>query len=98
MQKWEMSNNLIEVYKSIAKNRKIISQKVKKISFGSFVQEDNLINILKEMFPKYKFNNTQSRMIVEIGKKDPRGFINYETFIMIVENCSKREEMPRFMK
>ena len=98
LQKWEMSNNLIEVYKSIAKNRKIISQKVKNISFGSFVQEDNLINILKEMFPQYKFNNTQWRMIVEIGNKDPRGFINYDTFIMIVENCSKREEMPRFMK
>ena len=37
-------------------------------------------------------------MIVEIGNKDPRGFINYDVFIMIVENCAKREEMPRFMK
>ena len=98
LQKWEMSNNLIEVYKNIAKNRKIVTQKVKKISFGSFVQEDNLINILKEMFPKYKFNQTQWKMIVEIGNKDPRGFINYDTFIMIVDTCSKREEMPRFLK
>ena len=98
LQKWEMSNNIIEVYKSIARNRKIISQNVKKVAFGSFIQEDNLINILKEIFPQYKFNNTQWRMIVEIGNKDPRGFINYDVFIMIVENCAKREEMPRFMK
>ena len=98
LQKWEMSNNLIEVYKNIARNRKMISQNVKRASFGSFIQEDNLINILKEMFPQYKFNNTQWRMIVEIGNKDPRGFINYDVFIMIVENCAKREEMPRFMK
>ena len=98
LQKWEMSNNLIEVYKNIAKNRKFITQKVKVMAFGSFIQEDNLINILKEMFPQYKFNNTQWRMIVEIGNKDPRGFINYDTFIMIVENCAKREEMPRLSK
>ena len=98
LQKWEMSNNLIEVYKNIAKNRKIISQKVKHFAFGSFIQEDNLINILKEIFPQYKFNNTQWKMIVEIGNKDHRGFINYDTFIMIVENCAKREEMPRYMK
>ena len=98
LQKWEMSNNLIEVYKSIAKNRKIISEMVKRVAFGAFIQEDNLINILKEMFPQYQFNNTQWRMIVEIGNKDARGFINYETFIMIVETCAKREEMPRYMK
>ena len=83
-----MSNNFIEVYKNIAKNRKIISQKVKHFAFGSFIQEDNLINILKEIFPQYKFNNTQWKMIVEIGNKDHRGFINYDTFIMIVENCA----------
>ena len=98
LQKWEVSNNLIEVYKNIAKNRKLITQKVKMVAFGSFIQEDNLINILKEMLPQNKFNNTQWRMIVEIGNKDPRGFINYDTFIMIVENCAKREEMPRILK
>ena len=98
LQKWEVSNNLIEIYKNISKNRKIISQKVRMISFGSFIQENNLIQILKEVFPQYKFNNTQWKMIVEIGNKDSRGFINYDTFIMLVENCAKREEMPRYMK
>ena len=98
LQKWEMSNNLIEIYKSIAKNRRIISQKVKLVAFGSFIHEDNLIQILKEVFPKYKFNNTQWKMIVEIGNKDTKGFINYDTFIMLVDNCAKREEMPRGRK
>ena len=98
LQKWEMSNNILDIYKSIAKNRKIISQKVKKTAFGVMIHEDNLINILKETFPQFKFNNTQWRMIVEIGNKDTRGFINYETFILIVENCAKREEMPRNLK
>ena len=98
LQKWEMSNNMMEVYKNIAKNRKIISQLVKRVGFGSLIKEENLINILKETFPQYNFNNTQWRMIVEIGDKDSRGFINYETFIMIVENCAKREEMPRNIK
>ena len=95
LRKWEMSNNLLEVYKNIARNRKIITQLVKRFGYGYLIHEDHLINILKDTFPQYKFNYSQWKMIVEIGNKDARGFIDYETFIMIVENCSKREEMPR---
>ena len=95
LKKWEMSNNIIDIYKNIYKNRKIISLSAKSLCYGSFIQEDNLINILKENFPNYKFTNTQWRIIVEIGTKDTKGFINFDYFLNIVESCAKREEMPR---
>ena len=50
---------------------------------------------MKDIFPYYKLTNTQWKMIVEIGDKDTQGFINFDTFIKLVENCARREEMPR---
>ena len=34
-------------------------------------------------------------MIVEIGDKDTQGFINFTTFIKLLENSARREEMLR---
>ena len=98
LRKWETSNDIINIYKDIARNRKLILQKIREIAFGpnnTIIQEDNLINVLKDMFPYFKLTNTQWRMIVEIGDKDTQGFINFDTFIKLVENCARREEMPR---
>ena len=98
LRKWETSNDVINIYKEIAKNRKIIAQNIRSTAFGpncSIIHEDNLIKELKEIFPYYKLTNTQWKMIVEIGDKDTQGFINFDTFIKLVENCARREEMPR---
>ena len=90
LKKWEMSDNIIDIYKNIYKNRKIIALRAKNICFGSVIQEDSLINILKENFPNYKLTNTQWKIIVEIGTKNSKGFINFEQFMNIVESYIKR--------
>lgn len=98
LRKWETSNDVINIYKEIAKNRKIISQKIKETSFGqnyTIIHEDNLINVLRDIFPYYMLTNTQWKMIVEIGDRDTQGFVNFDTFIKLVENCARRDEMPR---
>ena len=89
LKKWEMSEDIINIYKKIYKNRKMIYLRAKNVSFGYYIQEDALINILKENLPDYKLTNTQWKIIVEIGTKDPKGFINFESFMNIIENCSK---------
>ena len=98
LRRWETSNDVINIYKDISKNRKIILQKIKDSAFGrscTIIHENNLINVLKDIFPYYKLTNTQWKMIVEIGDKDTQGFVNFDTFIKLVENCARREEMPR---
>lgn len=98
IEKMETSNDVINIYKEIAKNRKIISQKIKETSFGqnyTIIHEDNLINVLRDIFPYYMLTNTQWKMIVEIGDRDTQGFVNFDTFIKLVENCARRDEMPR---
>ena len=99
MKKWETSNNVIKIYKDIAKNRKLIWDRIKNFSISQqngMVHEDNLIKVLKDIFPGYNLSNTQWKMIVEIGDKDTTNFINFNTFIKLVENCSKRDNMPKF--
>ena len=99
LRKWETSNNVINIYKAISKNRKIIWDKVKDVALGGrngLILEDNLIKVLKEVFPNYKLTNIQWRMIVEIGDKDPNNFINFDVFIKLVEHCAYREGIPRF--
>ena len=98
LRKWETSNDIINIYKDISRNRKLIQQEIKETAFGpnsTIIHEDNLIKVLKNMFPYFQLTNTQWRMIVEIGDKDTQGFVNFETFIKLVENCARREEMPR---
>ena len=99
LRKWETSNDVINIYKELSKNRKLIAHNIKDTAFGpnsTIIHEDNLINVLKDIFPNYRLTNTQWKMIVEIGDKDTQGFINFDTFIKLVENCARREEMPRF--
>ena len=40
LKKWEMSDNVIDIYKDIYKNRKMISLRAKNLGFGSIIQED----------------------------------------------------------
>ena len=89
LKKWEMSDDIMNIYKNIYKNRKIISLRAKNISFGSFIKEDTLINILKENLPSYKLTNNQWKIIAQIGTKDTKGFINFDHFMNIIEGFSK---------
>ena len=97
MRRWETSSDVINIYKEITKNRNV-SQKIREKLFGpnsSIIHEDNLIKILKEIFPYYKLTSTQWKMIVEIGNRDTQEFINFDTFIIYFQNCERRDEMPR---
>ena len=85
-----MSDNVIDIYKDIHKNRKMISLRAKNLGFGSIIQEDILINILKENLSNYKLSNTQWKIIVEIGTKETKGFINFDYFLNIIESCVKK--------
>ena len=101
LRQWETSDGVIAIYKAIAHNKKVIWDKVKGVSFGkgngAVVQEDNLIKVLKEVFPDLKLTNTQWKMIVEIADKDPSSdLIHFEQFIKIVEHCAtKAKSQPR---
>ena len=92
LKKWETSNDIFEIYKLIAKNHKIIKEKVIEHSLNedcTIIHADNLINILKEVLPKVYLSHTQWRMIVSLGEEISFGLINYEVFIKIIRLSSK---------
>ena len=101
LRKWETSDNVIGIYTAIAHNKKVIWDKAKKYCFGkgngAVIQEDNLIRVLKDVFPTLTLTLTQWKMIVEIADKDPADLIQLEQFITIVEHCAKKaKSQPRF--
>ena len=101
LRQWETSDGIIGIYKAIAKNKKMIWEKVKAMSFGrvqtAMIQEDNLIAVLKDIFPTWRLTNTQWKMIVEIADKDSSNLIQFDLFIKIVEHCAnKAKSQPRF--
>ena len=92
LRSWEMTNNILDVYKLIAKNNKIIKEKVKLNSISgdcSIIQSDNLIQILKDVLPMVFLTPTQWRMIVSLGEGYKVGLVDYNTFIKIIKLSSK---------
>ena len=90
LKRWEVSDSIIDIYKNIYKNRKMISLRAKNVCFGSFIHVDSLINILKENLPNYKLTNAQWKIIVEVGTKDNKGFIDFDNFMNVVDNCVQK--------
>ena len=90
LKRWEVSDSINDIYKNIYKNRKMISLRAKNVCFGSFIQVDTLINILKENLPNYKLTNTQWKIIVEVGTKNNKGFIDFDSFMNVVDNCVQK--------
>ena len=92
LRSWEMTNNILDVYKLIAKNNKIIKEKVKLNSISgdcSIIQTDNLVQILKDVLPMVFLSPTQWRMIVSLGEGYKVGLVDYNTFIKIIKLSSK---------
>ena len=90
LKRWEVSDGINDIYKNIYKNRKMISLRAKNVCFGSFIQVDTLINILKENLPNFKLTNTQWKIIVEVGTKNNKGFIDFDSFMNVVDNCVQK--------
>ena len=92
LKNWELSNDILDVYKLIARNHRIIEEKVKEQSITgdcTIIHADNLITVLKEVLPKVYLTHTQWRMIVSLGEEISLGLINYETFIKIIKLSSR---------
>ena len=92
LRSWEMTNNILDVYKLIAKNNKIIKEKVKMNSISgdcAIIQTDNLIKILKDALPMVFLTPTQWRMIASLGEGNKIGLVDYNTFIKIIKLSSK---------
>ena len=92
LRQWETSNYIIEIYKLIAKNRKIIKDKVKLFTIepnSMLIKANDMIYILKNILNKIKLSKTQWKMIVSIGDKDKSGIIDFNTFISVIDTTAK---------
>ncbi|MCQ2817997.1 MAG: EF-hand domain-containing protein [archaeon] len=104
LRKWETSNDIIGIYKIIAKNKKIIRNKVKMVSFGAgssgmVIQSNNLIRILQEVLKGIVLSQTQWKMLVAIGDRDKSGLIDFEAFMNVIDTSVrmiKSHPLPRF--
>ena len=92
LRQWETSNYIIEIYKLIAKNRKIIKDKVKLFTIepnSMLIKANDMIYILKSILNKIELSQTQWKMIVSIGDKDKSGIIDFNTFISVIDTTAK---------
>ena len=92
LRNWEVTDDVIKIYKLIAKNRKIIKEKFKLFSVVNnclLIHSKDLINILKEVLFGIELNNYQWKLITSIGKKGRSGFVDFQTFINVIEIASK---------
>ena len=93
LREWETSKEIIEIYKLIARNKKLIRDKVRLFTVGSImkIHANNLIDILKNVLGRVRLSQTQWKMIVSLGDKDKSGLIDFDAFIKIIEATSKME-------
>ena len=87
-----MANNILNVYKLIAKNNKLIKEKVKLNSVSGdwcIIQTNNLIQILKDILSMGFLTRTQWRMIVSLVEGYKVGLVDYNIFIKIIKLRSK---------
>ena len=101
LREWETSRDIIEIYKLIARNKKLIRDRVKLYTLGSnvtLINANNLINILKSVLGRIRLSQTQWKMIVSLGDKDKSGLIDFDAFIKVIEATSKMEKSHPIQK
>ena len=107
LREWETSNDISNIYKMIARNKKAIKDKVKLFTMGRsgvngngmVILSDNLVDILKNVLGKIRLSNTQWKMLVAIGDRDKSGMIDFDMFMNVVDTSSKMERshpLPKF--
>ena len=92
LRNWEMSNDIIFIYKLIGKNRKLIKERVfSKIGNNPnmLIKVNHLIDILKNVLFNIKLSQTQWKMIASIGDINKSGIIDFNIFMSIIENINK---------
>ena len=74
MREWETSDEVVDIYLFIHKNRKLIKNKIYESNFTvinekeNFIHSENLISVLKDLLPNHKLNKLQWKMIVNIAQ------------------------------
>ena len=102
LRNWETSKEISDIYKLIARNKKIIKEKVKMFSYGNgrnglVIQSDNMVKVLKDVLGNLKLSYTQWKMLVSCGDRDKSGMIDFDTFMKVVEasaNFDKSHPIP----
>ena len=96
LREWETSGDIMKIYLIIYKNRKLIKDKIYKSNFifnsggDNFIQADNLLNIIRDLFPNTKLSQTQWKMIVSIAQNENNNnLIDIEKFFRLMEITSK---------
>ena len=92
LRNWEMTNDISDIYKLIAKNSKLIKEKAKENNFTeecNLIQTDDLIQILKDIFPRILLTPTQWKMIASIGEGNKDGLVDLDIFLKIIKLSSK---------
>ena len=92
LRQWETSNDIIEIYKLISKNKKLIKDKVRIFTIepnSMLIKENDMIYVLKDVLNRVKLSQTQWKMIASIGDKDKSGIIDFNAFISIIDSTAK---------
>ena len=96
LREWETSGDITDIYLFIFKNRKYIKEKIFQSDyvFNSgkviYVQADNLLNIIRDLFPNNKLSQMQWKMIVNIAQSEKNNnLIEIDKFFRIMEMTSK---------
>ena len=96
LREWETSGDIMNIYLTIYKNRKLIKDKIYQSDFifssdgNNYVQADNLLNIIRDLFPNTKLSQTQWKMIVSIAQNENNNnLIDIEKFFRLMEITSK---------
>ena len=98
---WEGSEQIAEIYKLISKNKKVIRDKVKlytiKTSSDLFIQENNLIDILRNVLGKIRISYPQWKIIVAIGDTHRNGIIDFNVFINAIDSYANiKNSHPKY--
>ena len=99
---WEGSQELAEIYKLIAKNKKLIKDKVKlyciKTSSNMLIQENNLVDILIHILGRIRLSYPQWKIIVSIGDSERNGIIDFNAFINAIDSyVNLWQSHPRYL-
>ena len=96
LREWETSGDIMNIYLIIYKNRKLIKDKIYKSNYifnsggENYIQADNLLNIIRDLFPNTKLSQTQWKMIVSIAQdENNNNLIDIERFFRLMEITSK---------
>ena len=97
LKQWENSDNIIQQYFLIYKNRKRIKNQLLDNNLvivkngNQYVNSDTLILLIKKMLPNCKLSHIQWKMITNIGKRvNIDNLVNISEFFKLIEIATKK--------